>query len=691
MSSGCPAIDRKTKTRCGQPIRRREWCYGHWKAQKNHYDSYKYDSDAYARFDNTTVCTDYDLIAACGDSSQLARWARELRIKQNLCRRAIDSRRYHHNRFFGGGDDAHLRFINELCEERTFMDSVFDAIARRYDELSAANLPTEPDRDSEEVEAVMQYHHDTPTSARAELLERLFSFRKFERLHKDDPERWTRFVDFMERIIIQTLRRRAGIRPLLDCLGAAPDLTLHAFLADESVITFEELQQVYVAVHLVHPRYVLRSISDAFRSTEDPHIFILGRRIFEEPTPNPCLDAWDMFEDFMPARKWAIHAAPTLSAWIEVDRIVALGLRFPSWQPPHLDVDAGPTPASIVFPLCRTFIQYEWERASGQISRKSKKEWIEEDRRAALYLKFSKSAPGGPLFFQRVVSILQAHPQFFGVLPIASGHFKLDSPLLVEATRVIPSTPNVLSAGQRRQANGKGKLKDAEWVDLPYFDRRDFGEKFTGRGPFALSDPAGVLHLLVTDCMDVGEDQLRDHVAAILLAEGLVAIAAGTIHVTGDSFRRFRARLTQILERHADADLVRRWSEKKLQRKRKDAIRCWERHKSKLERIACLRHFFFLGTTEGHDELKKRLGREISRIEGEDQPYDEDLYDHVTDSALSRAREAEKMMPPREEPADWDNEPSYCEPEEIISEFEFMKEGKFFLDPLSAQIVELDL
>ncbi|KAF7296395.1 hypothetical protein HMN09_01109800 [Mycena chlorophos] len=741
----CPAIDGHTKTTCGRAIApEHTWCPHHHSQQRKAYTAYKNLSDKLETYDNTRICMRHDTIAACADLLTLESWAIALRDKHALCLRAIATREDHHRQFYEGGDEGHRRYIEDLYIECDVMVAALAVIAQRHDELSGIVLSesAEPECDADEIEAVMEYH--TPTSdhfltsliTRPELLERLFSFRKFQRIHKLGSEEWGRFVDFMERVIIQALRRRSGMRTLL----ASPNidgLDLEEFLANDSLLTLDELKQIYVAVHLTSPRHVLRSINDSFRSgdpAKEPHTMILGRRIYYDPSPTVCLDAWDMFEDFMPERKWAMHAAPTLTAWTEVDRIISLGLRFTSWQPHYLDIDAGPVPASIAFPLSGVFIQYEWKQALGKIIHLDSGEWIEIDQPAALYLKFSESARDGRLFFQRVVSVLQEHSKFFGFLPIASAHFDLDAG---NAQSVIHRLPTSLNAGRWRSATEKARLEDAAWVDLPYFTLEDVRDKFTGSGPFAMADPGGVLHLLVTDRLGVGEDSLRNHLATILLwirmydwdapplsdpysawreteppsqldffrvemrvlcnptiapalgagQEGLVAIAAGAIHVEGESFRRFKDRLTQILERHADANLVRRWMKKKLRLQQKDAVRCWHRHKEKLERMACCQGFFFLGTADGRDELKKMLGREISPDAGALQLYHPQLIRHVFVSAWDRAREAEKMMPPREERQDWENAVQVSD--KIDCDFDFMAGGKGKREPTSAQIVEI--
>ncbi|KAF7296396.1 Epimerase domain-containing protein [Mycena chlorophos] len=746
MPRTCPAIDVRTQTKCGRPVTRRDWCTGHFIAQKSHYKTYKHDSDAFARFETTKISTDLAEIALVKNAKRLREWFAKLRKGMALCARAIDSRAFHHTQYFGGGDMGHHQFLISLRTKHGIIEQAVEAIAQRHDEISSNPPSNEHDRDTEEIEAVLRYHASDAEHfsihriTRQDLLRRLFSFRKFHCIHQVDSDEWTRFVDFMERIIIQVMRRRAGMR-MLFANSKLVRLTFESFLSSEALVTPEELKQIYVGVHLTPPRHVLRSINDAFRSTDpakDPHIIILGRRIYDNVDAPICLDAWDVFEDFMPARKWAIHAAPNLTAWLEIDRIIALGLRFTSWQPPHLDIDAGKTPASIVFPLTRVFIQFEWPRVVGPpaISRKYKKEWIETERRAAVYLKFSESEL---LFFQRVVGLLQARPSVFGVLPITSGHFKFDVTGKGDGTRVIPSIPDVLSAGRWRKAVSRAKLKHAEWMDLPYFTASDIRDKFTGNGPLAMSDPGGVLHLLVVDRCDAGEVQLRDNIASVLLfmrmhdwdappprtrdpyhslddslplsqleffraemrilcnpsvapalglgQEGLVAIAAGAIHVDGETFRRFKDRLTQILERHADENLVRRWERKKAKRQRGDAVRCWDQYKRKLERIACCREFFFLGTADGHDYLKQKLGREISPVDGAVELYDEEISHHVFQKASDRAQLAEKMMPPREEPLDWDN--PVCESDTIDCNFDFLKEVKPMLDPLNAMIVEV--
>ncbi|KAJ7065556.1 hypothetical protein C8F01DRAFT_748979 [Mycena amicta] len=728
----CPAIDPKTKARCSQPVlvwtratcKAGTWCWPHYHAQKSHYKRYKKDSDAFAQFDDSKICMDHARIGACCVLQILAGWAVGLREKLSHCRNAICSRQYHHDRFHGGGDEAHIRFIRYLHNQRRLIELTLEVTNKRHDELSGTTATKATDHDPEEIEAVMEYH--TPATDRfpldaSTLLARLFSFRKFERIHRepDDQPRWARFVDFMERIIILAMQARSGMRTLL-ASPRALDVDVETFLSDNSLITMDELQQIYVAVHLMPPPSVLHAINDAFRSEaeDDPHTLVLRRRIYANPAIAICLDAWDMFEDLMPRRHWAIQASPNLTAWTEVDRIASLGLRFNRWQSPRIMGDSGTSAsASIIFPLSGVFVQREWDReiASRQI-REYKQRWVEKDRPAALYLTFSKST--GTLFFQRVVSTLQKHPQFFGVLPLASGHFTASTD--AGTSTVIPRIPTILNSGRQRFAESKGKLKEAEWVDLPYFTLDDL------TGPTALSDPGGVLHLLVTDCTQSGKDSLRNNLAAVLLfvklqhspsesdeppseraflssemrilcnptvapalglgQEGLVAIAAGVIHVEGEHFKHFKDRLTQILERHADENLVKRWEKKKMVRQRKDGVRCWDKQKRKLERIACCQEFFFLGTPEGHAHLRKKLGREISSVEGAVQKYDEDLSHHVFETASARSQAAEKMLPPREIPMDWENEVHY--PDTINCSFNFMREATT-LEPANAMIVEL--
>lgn len=90
---------------------------------------------------------------------------------------------------------------------------------------------------------------------------------------------------------------------------------------------------------------------------------------------------------------------------------------------------------------------------------------------------------------------------------------------------------------------------------------------------------------------------------------GLLGVAGGVIRVRGASFTQFRARCVGLVETLADANLVVCWRGRGRKRKQRDAVRCWERWKRRLDRMACSRDFFYLGTEEGHTYLREKLGR----------------------------------------------------------------------------------
>ncbi|KAJ7155757.1 hypothetical protein C8R46DRAFT_1116393 [Mycena filopes] len=166
---------------------------------------------------------------------------------------------------------------------------------------------------------------------------------------------------------------------------------------------------------------------------------------------------------------------------------------------------------------------------------------------------------------------------------------------------------------------------------------------------------------------------------------GVLGVACGAVRVRGESFRRFRERCTLLVETLSDENLVLRWGRMERENQQKAALECWMKWKERLDRMACSRDFFFLGTEEGHTHLREKLGRTISASDGALVKYDDAVSREVFRRALDKSEAVEKMLPPRQILMDWDGEIEY--PEEINDDFSFMHEG--FADQGGATIIEV--
>ncbi|KAF7332441.1 hypothetical protein MKEN_00126000 [Mycena kentingensis (nom. inval.)] len=737
----CPALRAGSKARCGRPLRHSEhqWCRPCHRAKQQSHEQYKTADDRFvAALESSTFCRDVPTIRKCGSARKLREWRERLQAMLNMCLEVIRLREGHSVRFFGEADEGHAARGRKLDEYRCEIDFALETVNRRLDELETrtsgeGSIP----RAIPDTQALVR---DSARTARQALLDQLFEFRDWRCLHPDHKQ-WARFVDYRERLIIQALyaQARTNLATILNGPHAS-DVDLRDFLCDDHV-TLHDLEQLCVAVALTPPRAVLHAIHDASRTQEDSHNVVCGRRIYLIRASSICLDAWDMFEDVYPDRGIAIDAAPSLTDWLLVDRIAALGLRFLNWRAPHIVNDSGTAPASIMFPLCDVFIVKQWEHLHHFIERKRKQEWTEKECAAALYLQFPKSSAS---FYQQVLTYLQQHRGFFAVVPLVPGSFTGDPTLPKD--RLIPRLPTAVTFGRQRTAKSKSALAEAEWTLLPYLTPADLPAL---AGP----SPADALHLLVVDTTNATLTSLRDNVANILLGvkaraasesdpilptadaflaaemrilcnpqtapalglgqEGLVAIAAGTIQVsapttststsanptTADNkpFTDFKTRLTRILTQQADANLVQRWTGKRLPRKCVDAVRCWEREKSKLERGRCLNGQFALGTPEGRAKVELMTGAKIGCETNDDRKdYPKSIVKYVLEHAQACSETIATLLPSnragtKSKLAPWDGEIRYSEPQDIDCSFEFMRR-ELTADEANAavRVVELD-
>ncbi|KAJ7172835.1 hypothetical protein C8R43DRAFT_675494 [Mycena crocata] len=715
----CPALVPPHDHKCSLRInflKGHKWCLRHHKAERRHHDSYKHYSDALDSFDNSDVCTDVEVVASCGSLETLGRWAARLRQKLTLYARVIRGRTYHHDRFHAGGDATHQYYIRLLTSQQQEHEGVLEAVNRRHDEISGIVFPDSEDVDEEEVAAILGCE-DSATDAnvpeedpyadhfeeeqrreRSLLIQCFFAFRKTALLHGDDTR--AQFIDYMERLVILAICERSGMRALLHP-GAAD---VEAFLAQD-LITLDELKQVYVAVHLMPPPKVLRAINDAFRGDEEEHDVVLGRRIYanEWYGADICLAAWDLFEDVMPCRHCALQGSSRLEDWTKIEQLSTLSLRFLNWQPENVANFSG---ADTLFHLSGVYQERKWKRKYRRAHRSPHVpgQWLEIEHPSGLYLKFPLSNTD---IYHRFLHTIQSLPNVFSVLPWAPA-FTEDSGTL------IPKAQTTLCASRIRTAASAAELRTAEWRDghaLTETEARTLHD--TSRDP-------GVLHMIVLDRTGSDVATLKNNLAAALLfarqvavrtprafvaAEiralfnagaagpgfgvgeaGLLAIAAGAIEVRGDNFKRFRTRCVTLVETLADAELVRRWTCRARKRKRKDAVDCWNKWRTRLDRMQCSKDFFYFGTEEGHMHLRERLGRTISPTEGAVVKYDEDVSREVFQRALDRSEAVEKMLPPRQIQLDWDGEIKYTE--QMTDIFTFMRED--FVEESQATIVEVD-
>jgi hypothetical protein len=190
----------------------------------------------------------------------------------------------------------------------------------------------------------------------------------------------------MERLIILAIRERSGMRTLLHA-SPAEAVDVETFLVQD-IVTLDELKQIYVALHLMSPRTVLGAINDAFRSEEEPHEVVLGRRIYRnEAEGETCFTAWDLFEDVMPCRHCALQGCHRLEEWTKIDRLATVSLRFLSWQPENV---ASFSRADTLFHLSGVFAERKWERYSPKPHHIPKRGiWVQMARPSGLYLKVS--------------------------------------------------------------------------------------------------------------------------------------------------------------------------------------------------------------------------------------------------------------------------------------------------------------
>ncbi|KAF7345690.1 Epimerase domain-containing protein [Mycena venus] len=712
----CPALIPPQNLPCGKPVnvsKQHTWCLPHHKAERKHYHTYKRFSDELDNFDHSSVCTDLNYIKSCGISETLSCWATHLRRKLSLYDKVIRGREYHHWRFYGGGDPAHICYLEVLSAGRRETEVALLAVNRRHDELYGVTSSDPEDLDDEEVAAILGWDTAPPSDIivpeedpyadqfeeerrreRSRLIQQLFAFRKAALLHGEDTR--AQFIDYMERIVILAMLERSGMRPLLH--AGAKDV--EDFLAQD-IVTLDELKQIYVAVHLTTPQTIFSAINDAFRSADDPHDVVLGRRIYaEESNDEICFAAWDLFEDVMPCRHCALQGCQRLEEWTRIERLATLSLRFLNWQSEDV---ASFSRADTLFHLSGVFAERKWERFSPAPykSKKHGNQWVQIERPAGLYLKLPLDNADT---YHRFLHIIQSLKDHFSVLPWA--------PAFTEATgTLIPRAPTELCASRMRTAWTLEGLSYASWEETDTMHEREARELHaTSRDPL-------VLHMIVLDRTNGTLARLKDNLAlAFLFAEqlagetprafvaaemrklldgraapdwgvaqaGLLGIACGAIAVEGKSFAQFRERCVKVVETLADTNLVVLWRSKKAKRKQKAAVECWEKWKRRLDRMACSKDFFYLGTEEGHTHLREKLGRTISPTEGALVKYDEDISREVFQRALHRSEAVEKMLPPRAIPMDWDGEIGY--PEEISDTFAFMREG--FIEETMATIVE---
>ncbi|KAJ6460261.1 hypothetical protein C8R45DRAFT_1081219 [Mycena sanguinolenta] len=685
------------------------WCGHHHQAERKHYWSYKRPSD---ELDNSPMSIDLHEIQKCSGLERLKEWAELYRERLNLYVKVIQGRRYHHDRFYAGGDSEHLFHLSKLAVGKEETEVALLAVNQRHDELCGVTSTDPQDLDADKVAAVLGWDAprvDVPTPSdpytdqseekrrreRTLLIQQLFAFRRASQLHGEDTR--LQFIDYMERLIILAILQRSGMRTLLH--GDVADVD--EFLA-HNIITLDELKQIYVAVHLMTPQQVFGAINDAFRDAEDAHEVVLGRRIFaEESSGKICLAAWDLFEDVMPCRHCALQGCQRLEEWTKIDRLATLSLRFMNWQPE----DVGKfSRADMLFHLTGVFAERKWERYSPRPFRSPKKDgpWCQIERPAGLYLKFSLENSDT---YHRFLHVIQRLKKHFSVLAWAPA-FTEDSATL------IPRAPTELCASRRRTAWTIETLADAVWEDTNTLHEREARDLHRNS-----RDPL-VLHLIVLDRTGGDLARLNDNLAvAFLYAEqlrtvtprgfvaaemrklldawtapdwgvaqaGLLGIACGAIKVRGESFRQFQERCVGLVETLADENLVMCWGSKKKKRKQRDAMQCWAKWKKRLDRMACSRDFFYLGTEEGQSHLREKLGRTISPTEGALVKYDEDISREVFRRAFDRSEAVEKMLPPRILAMDWDGEVEF--PEEINDTFSFMRQG--FIEEAMATIVEV--
>ncbi|KAJ7753047.1 hypothetical protein DFH07DRAFT_824482 [Mycena maculata] len=397
----CLALVPPQDVRCTNPVPNvaagHLWCPRCHRAERKHYDSYKHYSNTLDTYDNTKICTDLEAITNCDLSETLGSWAKYLRKKLTLYGRVIRGREYHHGRFHAGGDSSHLYYLGVLYDERSETDAALLAVNLRHDEISGITSSDLEDAHQEEVAEILGWKDsaasevvvgEDPYADRFEedrgrerdlLIERFFAFRTTAMLHGIDTA--DQFIDYMERLLILAISERSGMRALLH--PGASDV--ETFLAQD-IVTLEELKQIYVAVHLMPPQRVLSAINDAFRSQQDEHDVVLGRRIYKHQSDGKiCFAAWDLFEDVMPCRHCALQGSHRLEHWTQIERLATLSLRFWNWEPENVAELSG---ADMLFHLSGVFGERKWERHYPKPYRNKKLNfWAQTERPAGLYLK----------------------------------------------------------------------------------------------------------------------------------------------------------------------------------------------------------------------------------------------------------------------------------------------------------------
>ncbi|KAJ7483628.1 hypothetical protein FB451DRAFT_1439999 [Mycena latifolia] len=641
---------------------------------------------------------------SCESSDKLSGWAMRLREKLSLYNKVIRGREYHHRRFYGGGDSGHLRYITYLVNCRSGTEVALVAVNQRHDEISGTPYPDSEDRDAEEVAAILGWEaspiSEVPTAEdpyadpfeedqrreRSILIDKLFAFRKVALLH--EPDTRAQLIDYMERLVILAIRERSGMRALLRT-GA---VDVEEFLAQD-IVTLDELKQIYVAVHFTPPQAVLRAINDAFRDADDAHDVALGRRIYADAGDGGmCLAAWDLFEDVTPCRHCALQGAHTLEDWTRVERLATLSLRFVCWQPPDV---AEFSRADMLFHLSGVFAERKWERQAPTPKKARGGGWVETESLAGLYLKFPLTHTDA---YHRFLATLQRLPDDFSVLPWAPSVTRTSNTL-------IPKARTVLYASRTRSAKRLTHLPAAEWRDAqPLTEHEARALHAAGRDP-------SVLHMIVLDRAGGSLARLKDNLAAAFAyaqdpelrtgagagagafvggaaralldagaapdwgadGAGLLGVACGAIVVPGASFAQFRRRCIALVKTLGDADAAwaTRWGRRTRAQKQADALKCWDKWRRRLDRVACSKDLFYLGTEEGHTHLRERLGKTISPTDGALVKYDEDISREVFQHALDRSEAVENMLPPRQIPMDWDGEIEY--PDEIIDVSRFTR------------------
>ncbi|KAJ6469181.1 hypothetical protein C8R47DRAFT_1078087 [Mycena vitilis] len=651
----------------------------------------------------SSICTDVTSIQSCGILETLSSWAACLRRKLILCDKIelsvgvgtsiimIASTLTAGHQFHAGGDSEHLYWISVLCVWRAETESALEAVNQQHSELCGTTSADPEDLDEDELAAVLDWDaslSDDATAAedpyadqfekerrreRNHLLEQFFAFRKAALLHGDDTR--AHFVDYMERLVIHAICERSGMRALLH-----DDIDdVEAFLVQD-IITLEELKQIYVAVHTTPPRMVLNAIVDAFRDPQEPHDIVLGRRIYRQETGGEiCFTAWDLFEDVMPCRHCALQGCHRLEEWTKIDRLATLSLRFLNWQPGNLESFSR---ADTLFHLSGVFAERTWERYRSKpfFSKRHGKQYVQIEKSAGLYLKFPLANTDT---YHRFLHTLQSLKDVFSVLSWAPD-FMEDSGTL------IPRARTQLCASRIRVAKTEEDLPYAQWQESETIHEREAHVLHD-----ASRDPL-VLHMVVLDRTGAALEGLKHNLAlaflfaeqvdvqtprAFVAAEMRKLLDAGAAPDFGFSEAGLMGVAAGAIETLSDADLVTRWGNKKRKRKQQAAAQCWKKWKGKLDRMACSKDFFYLGTEEGETHIREKLGKTISPTDGAVVKYDE-----VFQRALDRSQAVEKMVPPRKIPMDWDGEILY--PEEIIDIFSFTRDD-FSEEETGAKIVEV--